>query len=102
MSVPAYRLDRRLGQERPIQIGIVLQGGGEPIEDGRASRPVSVSLHPVAARQFSTSGGYADSPPRQGDLVPVDRVGRLGQLALGRRQGSLGWRSPREAPRARG
>src|SRR6266542_6380073 len=89
----AYRLYRRLGQERPMQIGVVLQGGGKPIEDGRAPRPVSVSLHPAATRQLSTGGGRADSPLRQGNLVSVDRVERLGQLALGSGQVSLGERS---------
>ena len=84
-----------------MQIGVVVQGGGAPIEDGRASRPVSVSLYPAAPRQFNTGGGRADSPLRQGNLVSVDRVKRLGQLALGGGQVSLSERSLGEPPAAK-
>src|SRR5882724_11741461 len=76
-----------------MQIGVVRQGGGQSIEDGRAPRQVRVSLHPAATHQFSTGGSRADSPLRQGNLVSVDRVERLGQLALSGGQVSLGERS---------
>jgi hypothetical protein len=75
-----------------MQIGVVLQGGGKPIQTGRAPRPVRSSLHRPAARQFSTGGGRADFPLRKGDLVSVDHVERLGQLALCSGQVPLGER----------
>src|SRR5215467_7793155 len=88
----AYHLYGCLRQERPMQIGVVLQGGGKPIQTGRAPRPVRSSLHRPAARQFSTGGGRADFPLRKGDLVSVDHVERLGQLALCSGQVPLGER----------
>ena len=76
-----------------MQISVVFQRSSQPIEDGRAARPVSASLPLPSAREFGTGGSCVDPPLRQGNLVSVNRVKRFRQLALGGWQISLGERS---------
>ena len=46
-----------------MHVAVILQGGGKPMENGRAPRPVRVSLDPAASYQLGAGGGRAPAPP---------------------------------------